>query len=60
MKTEKIITIIGFSLILIYSLTRILEFYNINISVYGSYLVFYLFLLICYFVLQKDYPNIFV
>jgi len=59
MKTENIITILGFSLILIYGITRLLEFYNINISVYGSYLVFYLFLLVCYFVLPREYSNIF-
>jgi hypothetical protein len=49
------ITIIGIALLLIYSITKILEFFGIGIDVYGSYLAFYLFILLSYFVLPRHY-----
>jgi hypothetical protein len=49
------VTIIGISLLLIYSITKILDFFGIGIDVYGSYLAFYLFLLLSYFVLPREY-----
>jgi len=49
------VTIIGISLLLIYAITKILEFFGIGIDVYGSYLAFYLFLLLSYFVLPREY-----
>jgi hypothetical protein len=49
------VTIIGLALLLVYSITRILDFFGIGIDVYGSYLVFYLFLLLTYFVLPREY-----
>ena len=52
------ITILGISLLLVYGLTRILEFYGIGINIYGSYIAFYLFLLITSFVLPRDYAKI--
>lgn len=50
-----IITTIGFSLLFVYGLTKLLDFYGIGINVYGSYIAFYIFLLITYFVLPSDY-----
>jgi hypothetical protein len=49
------VTIIGISLLLIYAITKILDFFGIGIDVYGSYLAFYLFLLLSYFVLPREY-----
>lgn len=48
------ITIIGLALLLIYAITKILDFFGIGIDVYGSYLSFYLFLLLSYFVLPHE------
>ena len=49
------VTIVGIALLSIYALTKILEFFGIGIDVYGSYLAFYLFLLLSYFVLPREY-----
>ena len=49
------ITLIGIAILLIYSITKILDFFGIGIDVYGSYLAFYLFLLLTYFVLPREY-----
>lgn len=55
MKASSIITILGVALLLIYGITRILEFYGIGINVYGSYIAFYIFILISTFVLPQNY-----
>ena len=58
MTASSIITTLGISIVLVYGLTRILEFYGIGINVYGSYIAFYLFILITSFVLPREYPKI--
>lgn len=58
MPSNSMITIIGITLLLIYGITKILDFYGIGINVYGSYIAFYLFLLITSFVLPRDYTKI--
>jgi branched-subunit amino acid ABC-type transport system permease component len=55
MSASSIISILGISILLVYGLTRILEFYGIGINVYGSYISFYFFILISSFVLPRDY-----
>lgn len=40
------ITIYGFTVLILYSLTKILNFYGIGIEVYGPYLMFYVFLIV--------------
>jgi hypothetical protein len=45
------ISILGVSILLIYGLIRILEFYGIGINMYGSYVVFYVFVLVSSYVL---------
>lgn len=50
------ITIFGLALLIFYSITKILNFYGIGINVYGSYLAFYVFLLIAAFTLNRHYP----
>lgn len=58
MSASKTITILGVAILLIYGLTKILEFYGIGINIYGSYLAFYFFLLISAFILPTNYPSI--
>ena len=52
------ITIFGLAVLLVYSITKILNFYGIGIEVYGSYLAFYVFILLTSFVLDKYYPTL--
>jgi hypothetical protein len=58
MSASSIITTLGISILLVYGLTRILEFYGIGINVYGSYIAFYFFVLISSFILPREYPKI--
>jgi len=51
------ITIIGISIILLYSITEILKFYGISQEKYGIYVMFYIFILLCILVLPHDYPK---
>jgi len=55
MSSSSIITVLGVSVLLVYGITRILEFYGIGINVYGSYIAFYFFILISSFVLPRNY-----
>ena len=54
----KTITIIGFSLIFMYVISQILNFYGIGTSIYGNYMVFYLFIIISLLVLPTAYPTL--
>jgi len=58
MSASSIITTLGISILLVYGLTRILEFYGIGINVYGSYIAFYFFIIISSFILPREYPKI--
>jgi hypothetical protein len=60
MSASSMITTLGISMIVIYGLTKILEFYGIGINVYGSYIAFYIFILFTSFILPREYPNIVV
>jgi hypothetical protein len=51
------ITLIGFSIIFFYSLTKILNFYGLDESVYGVYILFYIFIIINILILPNDYPK---
>jgi hypothetical protein len=51
------ITIIGISIILLYSITQILNFYGITQERYGIYIMFYIFILGCIVILPHDYPK---
>jgi hypothetical protein len=55
MSTSSIITALGISILLVYGITKILDFYGIGINIYGSYIAFYFFLLISSFVLPRQY-----
>jgi hypothetical protein len=58
MSASSIITTIGISIILFYGIKKILEFFGIGIDVYGTYLSFYVFLIISSFILPRTYPKI--
>ena len=58
MSASSIITTLGIAIILVYGLTKILDFVGVGIDVYGSYLSFYVFLLISSFILPREYPKI--
>jgi len=52
------ITMLGITILVMYSITKILNFYGVGVDKYGSYLVFYIFLLICYYIFNSEYPKI--
>lgn len=52
------ITLLGLSIILFYSITQILKFYGIGEDVYGVYILFYMFIILCMVVLPKQYPKL--
>jgi hypothetical protein len=51
------ITLIGMSLVFIYSLVKILDFFNIDSSTYSPYVLFLLLILVSSIVLPKDIPS---
>ena len=52
------ITLIGLSIIFFYSLIQILKFYGVDDDVYGIYVLFYIFIIICILVLPNDNPKV--
>ena len=58
MSSSSIITVLGISILLVYGLTRILEFYGMGINIYGSYIAFYFFILVSSFILPRNYVKL--
>ena len=58
MESGLMISIIGITLLLMYGIIKILEFYGIGINVYGSYFAFYIFILISVFILPNNYYSV--
>lgn len=52
------ITLIGISIVFFYSSTKIMEFYGLDTSNYGPYILFYILMVICVLILPSDYPKI--
>jgi hypothetical protein len=52
------ITTFGLAILIIYTVSKILNFYGISIDKYGPYLVFYIFLLLCYYILNGEYTKL--
>jgi hypothetical protein len=52
------ITLIGLSVIFFYILVQILNYYGIKEDVYGIYIMFYIFIVLCILILPNDYPKI--
>jgi hypothetical protein len=51
------ITSLGLTVILTYSIIKILEFYGIGVSSYGPYLSFYVFILLISYILPRYYKK---
>lgn len=51
------ITILGISILALYSLGQILSFVGINQSVYGAYFLFYILLVISISILPNGIPS---
>jgi hypothetical protein len=58
MTASKIISLFGITLLFMYASSKIMDFYGIGSSAYGSYFAFYLFLLLSYFILPTKYSQI--
>jgi hypothetical protein len=58
MPAGKIITIIGFSLIFLYIIIQILKFYGVSSDEYGTYIGFYLFLLLSILILPNSFASL--
>jgi len=52
------ITFIGLSVLFFYTLTKIFQFYGIKQDVYGTYLMFYVFIIISSIILPTSYPEL--
>lgn len=55
MASSSALTILSIFFLFTYGITKVLEFYGVDVSTYGSYFAFYFFLLISYFILPSDY-----
>jgi hypothetical protein len=53
-----IITLLGFSIIILYCVVQILKFYGLNEGDYGVYIVFFIFIIISLIVLPNQYPSV--
>jgi hypothetical protein len=45
---------IGITVILVYTIIQILQFYDVGINIYGSYISFYIFLYLSTFILPRQ------
>ncbi len=52
------ITLIGLSIIYFYSIIQVLKFYGIGEDVYGVYILFYAFIILCILILPNGYPKV--
>ena len=52
------VTIFGFTILSLYSITKILNFYGIGVEKYGPYLMFYVFLILCVNILTTEHSKI--
>jgi hypothetical protein len=52
------VTLIGLSIIFFYIFIKIFEYYGIHEHVYGVYVLFYIFIILCILILPNDYPKV--
>ncbi len=52
------VTIFGFTILTLYSLIKILNFYGIGVEKYGPYLMFYVFLIIWVNVFNSEHSKL--
>jgi hypothetical protein len=53
MKHLSLITSLGFFIILLFTLIKLLDFYGVGVDIFGSYFAFYLFLILSIFILAN-------
>ena len=52
------ITILGLSVLALYSIAQILSFFSVSKNTYNAYLLFYLLLALSICILPNDYPSV--
>jgi hypothetical protein len=52
------ITVLGITIIFLYCIIQILQFYGVSPSSYLVYVYFLIFILITFFVLPTEYPKV--
>jgi uncharacterized membrane protein YtjA (UPF0391 family) len=57
MSSGNTISIIGLTVVLVYVICQILNFYGVSPSSYGIYLCFYIFIVLCVLIFPKYYKN---
>ncbi len=57
MTAHIIITILGLAILMIYIVVKLLEFYGIQLNLYGAYMLLYVLLVLTYFMGQKKYTS---
>jgi hypothetical protein len=58
-KSPSLITGMGISILALYCIPKILNFYGITIETYGPYLAFFIFIVISAFILPRNFTDIF-
>jgi hypothetical protein len=60
MKSISNSTIINVAIVLFLFLAimKLLQFYGVGVNVYGSYIAFYIFLIVSTYILPKEYPEL--
>jgi hypothetical protein len=54
MSLTRIVSILGFTIVIAYIIIQLCTFYDVSPSSYGTYLVFYLFLILSTIMLQSE------
>ena len=58
MSPTALISLIGISVIFMYIIIQILNFYGVSADSYGTYIVFYVFLLLSILILPNSIPQL--
>jgi hypothetical protein len=58
LSSTALITIVGVTSLLIYIIIQLLNIYGVDFSVYGKYIMFYLFILLSLFILPMENQNL--
>ena len=58
MSLSRTITIVGGGLLLIFIIIQIMNFYGVEQSAYGTYIVFFLFMLLSLIILPNNPPTL--
>jgi hypothetical protein len=58
-KSPSIITGMGISILALFCIPKILNFYGITIETYGPYLAFFIFIVLSSFILPRNFSDMF-